>query len=145
MFILSGWLKPSAFISDDLMVEKIESLFQELVNSSMHCFPAKGRVRVSEKQGVYIVYSKQNQVLHVGRTDGGENGLDQRLYNHIAGESVLRKNYLRPNGINLRQGGSFRFVNLEDYRGRVFLEALAIGKLCPAYIGKGREAHRKTR
>ena len=67
--------------------DKINKLYQDLVRSKKNDFPPKGTaVKVSNKQGVYIIYSEENKVLHVGTTKRGKNGLNQRLNNHRNGK-----------------------------------------------------------
>jgi len=63
---------------------KIISLFEKLVSTEYHYFPEKGKMNVTEKHGVYIIYSPKDEVLHVGNTPSGRNGLNQRLYNGLA-------------------------------------------------------------
>ena len=48
--------------------ERILRLYNELIKSPLHVFPTKGKVVVSSKHGVYIVYGENNKVLHVGMT-----------------------------------------------------------------------------
>lgn len=80
----------------------IEDLFVKLTSSNFCAFPLKGKINVSEKHGLYIIYSPQNQVLHVGNTPSGRKGLDQRLYNHISSTGVFYEKYLKPNKIKMR-------------------------------------------
>lgn len=60
--------------------DRILQLYNELIKSPLHVFPTKGKVVVSSKHGVYIVYGENKKVLHVGMTPYGKNGLNQRLY-----------------------------------------------------------------
>lgn len=115
----------------------IRFLFDELINSESHLFPIKGAVKVSQKQGVYIVFGFKNEILHIGTTKYAKKGLNQRLTNHLRNQSSLSKNYLKPNEISLRNGCKFRYLELADARKRALLEALATGLLCPKYIGTG--------
>ena len=118
--------------------EIIKSLHQELINTKKHSFPQKGTaVSVSEKQGVYIIYSANNEVLHVGTTKRGKNGLNQRLNNHRNGSSSFSKKYLKPNNMKLSDGFMFNYIEVENGRERAFLEALTLGLLCPAHMGTG--------
>jgi hypothetical protein len=41
----------------------------------------KAKINVSEKHGVYNIYSSQNEVLHIGNKSSGRKGLNQRFYN----------------------------------------------------------------
>ena len=118
--------------------KQIMALHQELINSDSYFFPKKGTsVNVSEKQGVYIIYSANNEVLHVGTTKRGKGGLNQRLNNHRNGNSSFSRKYLRPKNIKLHNGFKFKYIEVENGRERAFLEVLTIGLLCPAYIGTG--------
>tara|TARA_R110002051_G_scaffold13808_6_gene45651 strand:- start:14975 stop:15358 length:384 start_codon:yes stop_codon:yes gene_type:complete len=117
--------------------EKIEELFNQLVNSESIPFTNKGeRVQVSKKHGVYFI-NYDNKVLHVGNTVSGKGGLDQRLNDHRSGTSSFRNNYLKPNNFKLDSSFYFKFIEVENSRERMLLQALTIGKLCPAYIGTG--------
>jgi len=118
--------------------KEVYKLHKELTNSSTLPFPKKGvKIDASNKQGVYIIYSPENEVLHVGTTKRAENGLNQRLDNHLSGSSSFKKNYLKVKNIDLRTGYQFKYIVVEDARKRAFLEALTIGLLCPAHIGTG--------
>lgn len=117
--------------------KKIFELHKALLKSDLVCFPIVGKVNISDKQGVYIIYGLQNEVLHVGTTKRGENGLNQRLYDHLAKKSSFRNNYLKPKRISLRNGYKFRYIIEEDGRKRALLEALTTGLLCPVYIRTG--------
>ena len=118
--------------------DTIMALHQELISSDNHTFPQKGTaVNVSNKQGVYIIYSVDKEVLHVGTTKRGKGGLNQRLNNHRNGSSSFSKKYLKPNNMKLSDGYKFKYIEVENARERAFLEALTIGLLCPAHIGTG--------
>ena len=116
---------------------KIMKLYEKLISSKQLLFPEKGKVKVSENQGVYIIYNPNEIVLHVGNTPSGVKGLNQRLYNHLTNTSSFSRSYLVPNGISLRNGYKFRYVAVPVPRTRVLLEALTTGLLCPAHIGTG--------
>ncbi|RLD57790.1 MAG: hypothetical protein DRJ01_13445 [Bacteroidetes bacterium] len=108
----------------------IKDLHQKLINFDNHTFPQKGTaVNVSNKQGVYIIYSANNEVLHVGTTKSGKDGLNQRLNNHRNGNSSFSKKCLNPNNIKLSDGYMFKYIEVENGRERAFLEALTIGLL----------------
>jgi len=115
----------------------IEDLFVKLTSSNFCVFPLKGKINVSEKHGVYIIYSPQNQVLHVGNTPSGRKGLDQRLYNHISCTGVFYEKYLKPNKIKMRGTHKFKYLEVDDIRQRALLEAYSAGKLCPLHFGTG--------
>ncbi|WP_191861069.1 GIY-YIG nuclease family protein [Hanstruepera ponticola] len=117
--------------------QKMMKLYNELVKSVIYEFPDKGKVNISKKQGVYIVYDNKSQPLHVGKTNGAKNGLNDRLQNHVWNQSSFSKLYMQKNKIVLRDWGKFQFIVLEDDRERALLEALTAGLLCPAHIGTG--------
>jgi hypothetical protein len=116
---------------------EIDKLYQSLINKELYHFPTHGKVNISNKHGVYIIYSPSNDVLHVGRTNRAKKGLNQRLQNHVNNGSSFSKKYLNYQGYHLREGYYFKFIEIDDGRKRALLEALAIGKLCPAHIGTG--------
>ena len=118
--------------------------YEALITCSFAVFPTNGTVEVSNEQGVYIIYSPQNEVLHVGTTKRGQGGLNQRLYNHLSGTSTFRKQYLKPNGISLRNGYKFKYIIINDARTRALLEALTAGLLCPVHFGTGEKRNSKA-
>ncbi len=86
---------------------------------------------------MYII-RKGETVLHVGRTLRGQDGLHQRLKNHLHGSSSFTREYLKGKGATLRESGYvYQFLELEDSRKRALLEAYAIGTLCPEHLGLG--------
>lgn len=115
----------------------IKELFDKLIDILQVNFPNHGHVSETDEQGVYIIYSPEDKVLHVGKTDRGKNGLNQRLQNHIDNKSSFSREYLNSNGKMLRNGYKFRYIMEEDDRKRALLEALTTGLLCPAHIGTG--------
>lgn len=117
--------------------EQIMKLHEQLIASAIQTFPLKRKVNVSTLQGVYIIYSPEKNVLHVGRTNGGKNGLDQRLLNHVRNQSSFSKLYLQKKKINLRNGYKFRYIEVHEPKTRGLLEALTAGLLCPAHFGTG--------
>ena len=117
--------------------DKILRLFKELKKSKLYLFPSKGKVNVSIRHGVYIILDPKGRVLHVGNTPYGKLGLNQRLYNHISSTGVLYREYLRPNNLNLRNGYSFKYIEVDNTRERALLEALTAGLLCPVHFGTG--------
>jgi len=123
--------------------EKILVLHKKLVASKSHKFPCKGKIEVSIKQGVYIVYNNKKTPLHVGKTNDGKNGLDQRLLNHVRNQSSFSKLYMQINNVSLRDWGEFQFIEIEDARERSLLEALTAGLLCPLHIGTGVKKQKK--
>jgi len=117
--------------------EEIMKLYQALIASPFILFPSKGDVLVSSEQGVYIIYNPRNIVFHVGTTKYGKEGLNQRLSNHLSSASSFSRNYLKPNGILLRDGYKFKYLAVNNSRTRALLEALTAGLLCPAHFGTG--------
>ena len=117
--------------------EEIMKLHHNVIASKQFTFPQTGNVNVSDKHGVYIVYSQSDAILHVGTTKRGKEGLNQRLNNHISGTSSFRKEYLKPKEISLRDGYKFKYIEVENARTRALLEALTAGLLCPAHFGTG--------
>ena len=105
----------------------------------IHSFPKSGKVNVSEKQGVYIIYNEEKKVLHVGKTDKRKKGLNQRLQNHLRNQSSFSKKYLVPESIDIRLVGCFKYIEVSDNRLRTFLEALTVGKLCQPMLGQERK------
>ncbi|OIQ27148.1 MAG: hypothetical protein BM564_13335 [Bacteroidetes bacterium MedPE-SWsnd-G2] len=82
---------------------QVDNLYNQLLKTEHHHFPISGKVNVSNKQGVYIIFSLKGEVLHVGKTARGKNGLNQRLGNHLRNQSSFSKKYLIVKGIELRQ------------------------------------------
>lgn len=117
--------------------EKIMKLHNTLVSSPLQEFPAVGKIDASSKQGVYVIYDNKMRSLHVGKTNGGQNGINQRLLNHVWNQSSFSKLYMQKNNIFLRRWGKFQFIELQDDRERSLLEALTAGLLCPIHIGTG--------
>lgn len=117
----------------------ILKLHNQLLKADYHYFPPKGNgIHVSTEQGVYIIYSPSEKVLHVGRTLSGKYGLNQRLRNHLGKNgSSFTIIYLSNNGDQLREGYKFKFIEVVDPRKRALLEALTAGMLCPEHIGIG--------
>ena len=123
---------------------EIMKLHNKLISSEKHPFTPKGtRVKVSEEQGVYIIYSLHNTVLHVGRTNGGREGLNQRLNNHRNDNSSFSDKYLKFYNIKLSEGCMFKYIVVKDSRKRALLEALTIGLICPAHIGTGEKSNKE--
>lgn len=121
---------------------EIMSLYETLIVSDKLMFPSKGKVNVSKRHGVYIIYNHNDIVLHVGMTPYGKGGLDQRLYNHISKAGVFYSKYLQPRGIEMRGKYFFRFIEVENPRIRALLEALTAGLLCPLHFGTGEKRNK---
>jgi hypothetical protein len=117
--------------------QEIMNLHKKLIASKKFLFPEKGKVNVSSKHGVYIIYNTKSEVVHVGRTQSGIGGLNQRLYNHISKAGVFYSKYLKPRGIEMRGKYFFRYIEVSSPRTRGLLEVLTAGLLCPAHFGTG--------
>ena len=118
----------------------VESLLRELDNQPQQAFPApRGKLEAPSTQGVYLIRSSIGEVLHVGRTVSGQNGLSQRLRNHLRGQSSFVRSYLNGNSSVLRDSCSFQFIEVEGDRERALLEHAAVAWYCPAHLGLGRE------
>ena len=117
----------------------IHQLLQKLINSESHSFPPKYKpIEAPTDHGVYIIYNSQDEVVHVGRSVRGKNGLHQRLKNHLQGSSSFTVNYLDEDGSKLRDGYKFKDLVIHKDRKRALVEALATGTLCPLYLGLGK-------
>ena len=119
---------------------KIKKLFLKLRKSQNLNFPQKHKPFncITENQGVYVIAEDNGEVLHVGRTRGGKNGIKQRLQNHLHGASSFSKKYLKKKNISLRESNyTYQYLEIEDARDRALLEAFAIAILCPKHLGVG--------
>jgi hypothetical protein len=65
--------------------KKIKGYYKALVNSKRYQFSKLKSV--TKNLGVYVIYSKNGTVLHVGRSKKAKEGLYQRLTNHKNGQS----------------------------------------------------------
>ncbi len=118
----------------------INQLLRKLCATGVHNFPTKGYtedIGVPTKQGVYVIYDPNGIAVHAGRTQRAQRGLEQRLNNHLLGQSSFVKSYLSGKGSTLRLGYTFRYLVIDDARTRALLEASAIGSICPLHIGLG--------
>jgi hypothetical protein len=118
----------------------IKDLFENLCSQPMRAFPQPRQpLDAPAKHGVYIIRQEET-VLHVGRTVRGQDGLHQRLNNHLHGSSSFTRKHLNGKGATLRESGfTYQFLELEDARRRALLEAFAVGVLCPKHLGLGDE------
>ena len=117
----------------------IHQLLQELISSESHFFPPyRQRLKAPTEHGVYIIYNSKDEVVHVGRSVRGKNGLHQRLIDHLQASSSFANNYLEGDGSKLRNGYKFKYLVIHEDRKRALVEALATGTLCPLYIGLGK-------
>jgi hypothetical protein len=120
-------------------VETVQALFEQLMRMPPTNFPAtkNAPLNVPTGQGVYVIEDADGQVLHVGRTKTGEEGLQQRLYDHMYATSSFAWAYVKEQGGTLCGVCRFRYVVVTDPRVRAFLEYYAIGRLCPKHFGIG--------
>lgn len=116
--------------------DRIAALFEKLVGQPLLTFPKeRGRVEAPDKAGVYVIRSRANKVVYVGRTTRARGGLHQRLRNHLAGRSVFARNLLPHGPASLRSGYTFQYLVVTKDRTRALLEQLATGSLCPKHLG----------
>ncbi|HID51903.1 MAG TPA: hypothetical protein EYP41_07700 [Anaerolineae bacterium] len=115
--------------------EEIKKLFKELNSQPKHSFPKKRQpFNAPIKPGAYIIL-KNERVLHVGKT---LSGIQNRLKNHLYGNSSFTEKYLNGRGETLRKDGyTYQYLVVENPRKLALLEAYAIGRLCPEHIGLG--------
>jgi hypothetical protein len=119
--------------------KKIQKLLQKLINSESHSFPPHRQpLDAPTDLGVYIIYDPQGRVVHVGRSVSGQEGLHQRLKNHLQGASSFANKYLDGDGSKLRNGYKFKYLAIHDDRKRALVEDLATGTLCPLHLGLGK-------
>ena len=117
--------------------KEISILFKKLMQSPYLKFPKKEQsLGAPTKKGVYIIFSPFKKILHVGCTPRAKYGLYQRLENHLSGQSSFVEKYLEGKATRLRKGYYFKVLTVESARERKFLEAYAIGQLCPEHIGE---------
>ena len=118
--------------------KRIEKLFQRLDKQPLCRFPERGYgLTAPRTHGVYVIRDHSNNVLHVGRTLRGRNGLFQRLCNHLLGQSSFVGVHLKGDGRCLRTGYTFQYIEVPDNRERALLESFATAWHCPAHLGVG--------
>ena len=118
-------------------LEEIKDKYNKLIDSKLYSFALWNKNIIPIKQGVYVIYNKQNQPTHVGRTVRGKGGLRQRLNNHYNGKSSFVRSYLCRNKEILRKEYTFKYIEVLDDRIRGLLECYSIGMLCPLHLGLG--------
>jgi hypothetical protein len=79
-----------------------------------HLFPAKGKINITCNRRVYIIYNPQRTVAHVGNTPRAQNGLCQRLNEQLKGKSSICRIYLGPLELSVRQGFTFRYLEVKS-------------------------------
>lgn len=118
--------------------KKVKTLFKELLHAEERIFPElREMLDAPKEQGVYVIFGPRGRVVHVGRTPRAKDGIHQRLKNHMSGLSSFTYNYLEDDGNWLRGRYKYKFIVVRNKYIRAYLEAYAIGKLCPAHIGVG--------
>ncbi len=119
-------------------LDKLKNLFEELLLQDEIFFPSlqKG-VPAPKEQGVYIIFSPDKKVLHVGRTLRNKDGLKGRLGSHVNGNSSFMHKFYQKNNRILRETHSFKYIVVENDRLRALLEAYATSQLCPEHLGTG--------
>jgi len=116
----------------------VRALFAELKRSPLWRFPElRGELDAPSGLGVYVIYDPRGKVAHVGRTPRAAGGIAQRLRDHMAGDSSFTKRRLKGDGSKLRGKYKYRCLEVRAKRRRAWLEAYAIGMLCPTHIGTG--------
>lgn len=115
--------------------KKIKKLYKKLCQAEGVPVPKEGRIELPETEGVYLLLNKKDEVLLVGKTEGGKGGLRSRINTQLFGSSPFRKMYLLPSGIDIRKKHFVHWLTIESERDRILVEAYAMGKLCPAFIG----------
>jgi hypothetical protein len=70
--------------------EQVAKLCAQLIAAPLVKFPEKG-LEAPMQQGVYIIYSPKGEVLHVGSTPSGFQGIWKRLRDHLGRASSLRR------------------------------------------------------
>ena len=116
----------------------IEHELSALLKAPLIPFPqVREPLKAPTEQGVYIIYNPKGQVVHVGRSVRGRNGLYQRLTDHLKGSSSFTNQFLNGDGSKLRSGYKYKYLRIDDPRKRALLEGLATGKLCPKHLGLG--------
>ena len=110
--------------------------FKALTSQAWHLFPQKRtKLDATTKRGVYIIASPAGKIVHVGSTPRAKLGIEQRLKNHLAGQSSFAKKSLNGKGSKLRGGYRYCFLKIGKKRQRALVEAYAIGRLCPKHLG----------
>lgn len=116
----------------------IKTLFERLQKQKADPFPKAGeRLVAPTTHGVYVIRDPARKVVHVGRTLRGRNGLLQRLYQHLRGQSSFVQVHLKGNGSQLRGGYTFQYLEVPDDRERALLECFATAWHCPEHLGVG--------
>jgi hypothetical protein len=113
-------------------------MLKKLGKQPKHSFPQlREHLAAPATHGVYVIRDSAQTVVHVGRTYRGRNGLSQRLYNHLRGQSSFVQVYLHGHGSDLRDGYTFQYLEVPDNRERALLEDFATAWHCPKHLSVG--------
>jgi len=116
--------------------ENIKNLLSQLNSRLKLPFPPRRqRIDAPRTPGVYVIRNSKGEVLHVGRTLRGKNGLFQRLNDHLRGRSSFVRAQFKGDGDRLREGYTFQYLEVDDDRTRALLEHCAICLYCPKHLG----------
>lgn len=117
---------------------EIKELLNELLKEPLKYFSDNDTIsKLTIAQGVYIIYQDKS-ILHVGRTYRAKQGIKQRIKNHLYGNSSFMKYFDKMNKEKLKKYCTFKYIEVKSDRKRALLEFLAIGILCPEYLGEHR-------
>ncbi len=109
--------------------ERIARLFERLTAQEPRQFPQPA----GHVQAPRALRNAGGLVVYVGRTTRAQYGLHQRLRNHLAGKSALARGV--GGGNALRSGYTYQCLSVPNDRHRALLEHVAVGILCPKYLG----------
>lgn len=123
----------------------ISGLLQSLDDQPKVPFPQRGKpIDAAAKQGVYVIRDSKGNVMHVGRTNGGEKGLKGRIQGHLNAASSFVNQELNGDGSLLRNGYTFQCIVVDEEiegisanRARALLENIATAWYCPKHLGDG--------
>ena len=119
-------------------LDTIRKIYKSLLQQEERLFPMpRKKLVATTEHGVYIILNEQNSVLHVGKTARAKNGISQRLYNHLHGNSSFTMQYLEKDGSRLRGLCKYKYIEVPDARTRALLESYTISHLCPEHLGLG--------
>ena len=104
--------------------DRIGELMINLLDQESHYFPPRGKgPDATDKKGVYVIYSPSGIALHVGCTPRARRGINQRISDHLHGNSSFARNYLKRKGKNLRNQYLYQFLPVRSSRQMVLLES----------------------
>jgi excinuclease UvrABC nuclease subunit len=114
--------------------QRIRSLFDRLMRDTRKTFPERFSkdLHAPKEAGVYVIYTPSGKVDHVGESTS----IWGRLRGHMHANSSYVNNHLDGDGRRLGEKGyKFIYLRVRKPRERMLLQGLAIGRLCPRYIG----------